>query len=80
MSFCNTLFCNPDIKGMTKAELIEEYGDPNFIETRDANEILTYEVAPLWRYGAKAKLVAVLENGIVSDSTFVPVQDKESQL
>lgn len=73
---CNALYCNTDISGMSAQQLREEYGEPTFKETNTTNEVWTYEIAPLWKYGAKGKLIAVLEENVVTTNQYIPPQSK----
>jgi uncharacterized protein with PQ loop repeat len=73
---CNALYCNTDITGMSARQLLEEYGEPTFKEKNKPNEIWTYEIAPLWRYGAKGKIVAVFEENVVTSAHYIPPQSK----
>jgi len=76
-NLCNTLYCNPDIIGMTTQELVDEYGEPSYKETTDVEQVWTYEVAPLWQYGAKGKIIVMIEGNVVSETQFIPARSGE---
>jgi len=77
-NLCNAVYCNPDLTGMTKIELMDEFGDPAFVESKAGGEIYTYEVAPIWRYGAKSKIKVILEGDVVTESSFIPAKDPKA--
>ncbi len=43
-NLCNAVYCNPDLTGMSRIELIEEYGDPTSVDAKAGGEIYTYVV------------------------------------
>ena len=73
-NLCNALICNPDMEGKTTEQLVDDFGVPTAKEIVGDEEIWTYEVSPLYRYGSKGKIMVTVEDNVVTESTFLPAK------
>jgi len=78
-NLCNALYCNPDLRGKTTEQLVDEFGTPKWKEIKGESHVWTYEVSPLWRYGSKGKIMVTIEDNIVTESTFLPAKTEGTE-
>jgi hypothetical protein len=69
---CNVVYCKPELKGKTEAQVLDEFGEPLDKLTIGDEFFWIYEVPSFWKWGASGRLGVKFENGIVSTTKFMP--------
>ncbi len=74
---CNVVYCRPELKGKTEAQVLDEFGEPLDKLMIEEEYIWVYEIPSFWKWGASGKMGVKFENGIVTATKFLPASVDE---
>ncbi len=69
---CNVVYCRPELTGKTEEQVLDELGEPFDKQTIGHEFFWVYEVPSFWKWGSSGKLGVKFENGIVTNTKFLP--------